>query len=409
VATPISDPGGQALAHFYQALRDTRDGKRRRARVLVWGASHIAGDAFTRPLRHRLQRHYGDGGPGFVVPAKPWRNYNHRDVRIEYSKRGWDSYWVSSSHNHDQGRYGLAGISFAARRAWAWARVTTSDSGDFGRKISRAEVWYYKQPRGGDFTVVIDGRRRHRVRTRSRDAGPGYALFELPEGAHSVELRPRGNGEAAFFGLALERSGAGVVVDALGINGARAANQLLWDGDIFTEQLRRRRPDLVILAYGTNAIGDDGDPIAAYEARLELVMSRFRAVAPDASCVYVGPSDRPVKLEPDPPPEPPRRARRARRPPGDVPPAQFLPRPRQAQVIDVQRRVAHRHGCGYWDWAAMMGGDLSMLQWTHSEPRLGARDYVHLTRAGYERAADRFWEALMAGLPLPLAAPDAPR
>ena len=47
--------------------------------------------------------------------------------------------------------------------------------------------------------------------------------------------------------------------------------------------------------------------------------------------------------------------------------------------------------------AAAMGGSMSMIRWAHTEPRLGARDYVHLTRDGYERLANIFHQALMAG------------
>jgi hypothetical protein len=44
-----------------------------------------------------------------------------------------------------------------------------------------------------------------------------------------------------------------------------------------------------------------------------------------------------------------------------------------------------------------MGGELSMLRWTHSDPPMGAKDYIHHTRAGYTRLANIFWDALMVG------------
>ncbi|MDP6945261.1 MAG: hypothetical protein QF464_14020, partial [Myxococcota bacterium] len=99
-----------------------------------------------------------------------------------------------------------------------------------------------------------------------------------------------------------------------------------------------------------------------------------------------GPSDRPVKVElPDGEEWP------------EGKPRQFHARARQPALIAAQKRVAFRYGCGYWDMVAAMGGDMSMLRWVHSEPRLGARDYVHLTYKGYERLANVFHEALMVG------------
>ncbi|MCB9730456.1 MAG: hypothetical protein H6746_18445 [Deltaproteobacteria bacterium] len=382
VPTPVTDPSGRALYHFYDSLRASARGEHK-TRIVVYGASHVAGDFFTRVVRHRLQGLFGDAGIGFVVPARPWRDYNQRDANLSYSNRGWEQSYVSSRWGREDGLYGLAGCSFRSSDKRAWCKVSTARSSPFGGASDEIEVWYWKQPHGGDFDVVIDGARKKRVKTRAREASPGYATFELTDGPHEVEIRPRGNGEVLLFGVALDRSRPGVVMDTMGINGARASAQLQWDPRLFAEHLTRRDPDLVVLAYGTNAIGDDDDPIESYEKRLDLVVNRVRSLLPQTSCLIVGPSDRPIKVD-------------------NVGPDReeflsFLPRSRQEAVIAVQQRVAHRYGCGHWDMAAAMGGTLSMVEWVASEPRLGARDYVHLTRAGYERLADLFWDALMAG------------
>lgn len=417
-ATPLDDPSQKALEHFYGALKRVERGEGK-ARVVVYGASHMACDSFTQHLRRRLQKRFGDGGPGFVVGAKPWRNYNHRDVTISYEGR-WRSSFVSRTRSHPDGLYGLAGVSWASDRRYDVSRFATRSKGATGRRVSEVEVYYWKQPKGGDFYVTLDGKRK-RVRTRSRKAKPGYARFTLPDGPHSVELRPRGNGEVRFFGVSMERSQPGVVVDTLGINGARAQSHLEWRSDVYEAHLARRKPDLLIMAYGTNATGDKDDPIDAYEARLDRVLLKARAAAGDASCVYVGPSDRPLKVGPmDVVPElakklldhqgrtlerkrlfPAKRKGRTRRAAKSKGPRSaplfFLPRPRQAQVIAAQKRVALKHGCAYWDWNAMMGGDLSMIRWVHAKPRMAAKDYVHHNRGGYKRAADLFWDALMGG------------
>ena len=216
-------------------------------------------------------------------------------------------------------------------------------------------------------------------------------------------------------------------MDTVGINGARAQAHLEWRDDLYVEHLRKRQPDLLILAYGTNATGDKDDPISEYERRFEKVIKKARHAAGDASCVYIGPSDRPIKVGPyDVVPDLAKRllkeqgrhkdlrkifprtrknkkGRRASRSKKvkkiRTAPLFFQPRPRQAQVIDVQRRISIKHGCAYWDWNAMMGGDLSMLKWVHASPRLGSRDYIHHNRAGYKRASDLFWDALMADYP----------
>jgi hypothetical protein len=172
VPTPIQDPSGRALQAFYAALRRTSRGEGQ-TRIVVWGASHIAGDGFTKVIRHRLQARFGDAGPGFVVAAKPWHDYNHKDVAIEYSK-GWESYWVGPTRSREDGLYGLAGCSFGSDSKHDFCRLATGqDKEGYGRDITRAELYYWQQPGGGDLMVKVDGKLARRVQTKSKEALPG--------------------------------------------------------------------------------------------------------------------------------------------------------------------------------------------------------------------------------------------
>jgi len=142
-----------------------------------------------------------------------------------------------------------------------------------------------------------------------------------------------------------------------------------------------------VLAYGTNESGDDS-PIERYEAKLREVVGRVREVVPEASCLLIGPSDRPVQIQP----------------------GVFEDRPRTAQVVEVQRRVSKELGCGFYDLVAFQGGPLSMLEWSAADPAYGAPDHIHYTRRGYQRLGETLLEALMDGYsgPASRVAPDAP-
>jgi len=400
VATPLFDPSNNALGAFYKALGQTSK-KKRSTRVVFFGASHVAADLFTRSLRHRLQSLYGDAGPGFVVPGPPWKSYNHRDLRLSYSK-DWASFRVRRYSRRADGLYGLAGVTFSSANPRSFARIKTARKGRFGRKVSRIEIYYWAHPKGGGVHVYIDNKLKGHIPTKSKRLGPGYRTYNVADGPHSIELRPDGTGEVILFGVSLDRKGPGVVMDSLGVSGTQAGDQLAWNSGIFTAHLKRRNPDLVVLAYGTNESGEDLDPIAEYEIRLMRVVNRVKTAVPTASCLLVGPSDWPLPVDKHGPRlkkavpqnqlDSYRRFWRKRR---KMKVKGYLPRKRQDKIIATQKRVARRLGCAFWDWRAAMGGPLSMLNWSHSTPPLAKRDYVHHTRAGYEKIFTLFWDALM--------------
>ncbi len=207
-------------------------------------------------------------------------------------------------------------------------------------------------------------------------AEPAYATFRVPDGPHSFEIRTLSTRPVWLFGLTVERDQPGVVVDTLVINGSRARYQHLWDDALYHEHLQRRDPDLVVLAYGTNESGDES-PLEDYERDLRAVIERLRDAVPDASCLLIGPSDRPTQVED----------------------RVFEDRARTAAVISVQHRVALEHGCGFFDLVAFQGGALSTVQWAASDPAYASQDHIHYTRLGYQRLGEVLVSALLDGMP----------
>ncbi len=372
----IEDRDGKSMKRLHEALARAAAGEGQ-ARLVFYGASHVAGDIFTGYIRRELQSRYGDAGHGFVVPVHPWRTYRHRDINIESDGKRWETHRIRVGDSEVE-LVGLAGVAMTSKYPGSFGAVSTTEENEYGRTADFFELYYLKHPRGGDMDVLIDGRRARRVSTRASKVSTAYATFRVPDAGHRFEIRTLSRRPVWLFGVAVERDRPGVIVDTLGINGSRARYQLLWNEQIYQEHLQRRNPDLVVLAYGTNESGDES-PIEDYERDLRSVVKRMRDAVPDASCLLIGPSDRPMQVEE----------------------RVFEDRARTARLIEVQHRVALEHGCGFFDLVAFQGGSLSMVQWAASDPAYASQDHIHYTRLGYQRLGEVLLSALLEGMPEP--------
>lgn len=370
----IEDPGGRALSAFHKSLRRTAKGVGQ-TRILQFGASHTECDLFTGYLRRYLQSRFGDAGHGYLMPARPWKGYRHEDLRLD-SSDGWVVDKALGSTSREDGLYGLGGFSCASGSADDWGFFGTASSSPFGKSASRFEIFFLQQPGGGRFELTVDGTPYTSVSTYSDRTDFGSFIGRMEDGPHEIELRPLGDGEVRLLGAALERGAPGVIVDTLGVRGARAADLLDIDESLWMAQVRHRRPDLVVLAYGTNEAGDESQPIARYEASLSAVLSRLREAVPGVSCVLMGPTDRPKKASRN----------------------QWEPRERVELVNEAQRTVSARYGCGFFSAFDAMGGPRSMVKWR--EAQLAQKDHVHLTTRGYELLAEHFAKGLLQGYDL---------
>lgn len=370
---PMEDAKAPALAHFHQALRELQNGERDRVNIAVYGGSHTQADVYPGYMRTYFQNRFGNAGRGFLAltPATKW--YRTNEYEIE-SSRHWK---IEHAQKHDRGPegwLGLLGASGYSSNPRAWTKAVPRDPDDPSTHASHFEVHYVAHPDAGKFKLYADGKKIATVDARADTPGLGVHTFDLPLGAHTIEVRPKGNGEVRLLGLVAERDESGVVVDTLGISGTRAANMLRWDESIWRDSVQRREPDLWTMFYGTNEATDTHQAMDEYRRELRQTIERFQKAAPEASCVLLGPGDFPREVEE----------------------GVWQTRPRVLEIVAAQREIAYEMGCGFWDAMEFMGGPGSMHTWATSSPQMASRDHIHFTRRGYVRLGMAVTDAIMA-------------
>lgn len=382
ISVGIEDPSGRGMRAFYRALEKTARGEKGAiTRVGHYGDSSIATDLITSTLRENLQQRFGDAGHGFVLAAKGYIPYKHRGVRQSSNPDAWELREVARRQDRS-GRYGYGGVQSRALSG-AWARVGTAKRGGVGTHASRFDIYYAEHPKGGKFSVRLDGEETEIISTKADEIGDAVYSIDAPDGAHFVELRHTRGGPVHFYGVAVERDGPGVVYDSLGLVGARANRLLNFDEEHIKRQIELRGTDLIVLGFGGNEASDDRTEDFFYEDYLG-VLQRMRQGREDLGCLVFAPLDQ---------------ARRTR---GRIRTLPTIPR-----IVAAQRRAALDSGCAFYDTWQAMGGEDAMRRWYKAQPRLAMGDFRHATPAGYEIIGNMFYKAILAGFADYLAAESA--
>lgn len=357
---PVENP--EALHAFHHALRELRAGNRDRVRVLHWGDSNVAADLWTSVARRRLQAAFGDGGAGYLVPP-PWGSRFAGGVLIR-GGRVWHARRYGREYGPMDGLWGLAGVAVEGAGRGATLDIVPPPS----PRGAVLEVHAVGRPRGGGFTVAVDGGPPLAVDTAMPHVSLVTRRIALPPGIHRARLRVTSARPVRLLGIVLEQADRGVVYDVLGINGLRVSAQLEWNEQLLHEQLAERPADLVVLGYGGNEALDIGLSMERYEAQLSRALERIRRLTPNASCLVVSPV------------------------------AMCPANPRNMDVTAIQRRLAPRWGCAFWHTAEVSGGHGSLCDWIRAGEGMVSRDRLHLGRRGYELMGQRFTDALLREL-----------
>jgi lysophospholipase L1-like esterase len=372
---PLPDPspppaplGPPELTRFQAALREIEQGTRKSHVRIAWlGDSHGQADFWTGSLRDVLQKRFGKGGPGFVHIG--WKNYRHDGVKVSVEQK-WKvkPKTPTAPSKSEDGVFGLGGILTSGFAGLSRAYVQVSDEQLEG-KLSW-DLCYRLHSANEQFLVTLDSGTKQTIGNAKNGALNQVQHLVLSSATRDrITVSPT-RGTPDFCGVVIERDPAekvGVVVDTLGINGARLSTPLGWDEASFGAEFSRRNPSLVVLEYGTNESGDATVDPAKYTKRIVQLMERMRKFVPDVDCVVVGPTDRSETRE------------------------------RTPKVRDAMQKGAQEAKCFFWDTYAYMGGDGSIRKWANEDHPRATKDGIHLTQRGYRELGEALAKQLLEG------------
>jgi lysophospholipase L1-like esterase len=165
--------------------------------------------------------------------------------------------------------------------------------------------------------------------------------------------------------------GQAIVYQPLGINGARAKRlRDMSESASFLQSVSQTRPDLIVIAYGTNEVTDGDWTVDSYSRMLVGIITRLRSAAPEASFLIIGPPDRSVAGS-----------------------GGWRSVTRMPLLLEAQRRAAILAGAAFWSEYDAMGGARTMN--VRDARGLGRFDHVHFSAVGYNTLAGLFYADLM--------------
>lgn len=380
----------EALEPYYEALTRTDIGYAGAVtRAGHWGDSVLGVDGITSAIRRRMQARFGDAGHGFHALRQYDASYRQQNVRFaEAGSVKWSMCFIRNRCMSD-GRYGYGGVTVWSSGG-AQSEYGTAREGAVGLSVSRFELWYQKQYKGGKVRLRVDKGEEQIIDTalplpegvdslpvgERPDPVDAWAIVEVPDGPHEFEVRAVGGGPVRAYGVVLERGGPGVTWDGMALIGAFTSRMSEFDPEHLKNQLGQRKLDLMVFTFGGNDMtrekSDLRRTMEPYVEDYGEVLALFRAARPEAACLVMGPVDH------------------GERDSGFVQSREIV-----ARMTEAQRQVAIAHGCAFFDTLAAMGGKGAITRW--KSQGLMSGDLAHPTARGHKLLGSMVFEAVMVG------------
>jgi len=421
---------GETLRPFFAKLVHANT---RRVHILQIGDSHTAGDAITSAWRDLLQQKYGSAGRGVLAPGRPYDGYITHGVTVTMSP-GWKiSSDFGATWSMPSPPLGLSAFTLTSQAEGASMALLADPQEAFDRFTVCAIV----KPGAGSLTMHA-GSETATFNLASATERPECRSMKLAQPATTADLSVAG-GPATLTSWATFKEGGGVSLSNLGVVGSQLIHWARTDDAVLTEELTNYRPDLIVLAFGTNEGFSPRVNDFEYEVTLRAQIGRIRRLAGNVPILLLGAPDalsRRVEMranttggEPSPDCGAPI-AQPAQTEPGVIdtimtrlrnsigmapsePASQPAPAPAPSAPVatgtsrgslfppaglklvrDVQRRVAAQLNVAFWDWERRLGGRCYADAWVHASPPLMRGDYVHYTSAGGKEVAQRLQDDL---------------
>ena len=347
---------------LFEALEGARD---RRMRVMHYGDSQIEEDRITYTLRAGLQERFGGGGPGLLPFGRPYYTIGFSESSTANLGR---ALIFGEGARRSDSRYGVMGQCARMDTSVFTTVAAVKDNDTPSRTFRRLTLL------AGNVSGQLNlkyGSKTYKLDTVKESSGVGRITVDLPDSTSRARFSTWGS--ADIYGMQLDDT-LGVCVDNIPMRGC--------SGTVFTrisqaqlkEYAEHDNVRLIILQFGGNSMPyrKTGKSISEYKASLEKQILYLRGIAPDASILFIGPSDMSTNIR------------------GKMQTYPHLP-----MMVDSLKAAANNCGAAYWDLYGAMGGDGSMAEWVKARPQLAGSDYVHFTPRGAEAVGNMLFETLM--------------
>lgn len=364
------------LAAFYAALDSASSMP---VRVVHYGDSQTEEDRITDMLRERWQKQYGGGGAGLLplhqtIPTRTIRQWLSINGVVQTTQGGPKRYLVYGPRsmrldNNDYGVMGQVAVMDSALVAGSEDIVMNIEPIDKKRKPHN----YFNRVR-----ILTDSVEGYILANDTLlPFASNLSPLSLADSTTKCEIHLQGKGKV--YGVSLETP-TGVIVDNIPMRGCSGNIFTKIDSAQLSDFYRETNTRLIILQFGGNMIPQTENPstISGYvRSTLRQQVRYLRACAPEASILFIGPSDMSTRIN------------------GEMATYPLVP-----YMDRLLKKMAEEEQIAYWSMYNAMGGQNSMVKWV--EIGLAGSDYVHFTRAGANKVGKMLHDWLMSYQPQPL-------
>lgn len=333
------------LSAFYASLAEAST---RAIRVMHYGDSQIEEDRITTEIRKHLQARYGGAGVGMMPLAQTIPNRSVKQQLFMSGRRvaalqGPRRYMVYALRQ-DQRQDGLYG--------------------PMGQVCWMADSLVRGSEEITTVCTPTDGAPYTRWRVLA-DTSVHYTH-------HGDTMHLQGRG--AVYGLSQE-SNTGIIVDNIPMRGCLGLVFTKIDAGQLSRFYSEANVRLIIMQFGGNAIPFNEHPgtIQGIVKGLRDQVRYIKACAPEASILFVGPSDMLTQID-----------------------GEWQTYPMVPYMDRLLRKMALEEEIAYFSLYRWMGGSGSMLRW--QEVGLATSDGVHFLRSGARKAGNAIAEWLLEPL-----------
>lgn len=329
-------------------------------RILHYGDSQIEEDRITGALRAGLQKRFGGGGPGIMPFGRPY----YTQYFSQSSTANLRKYLIfGEGSRRSDGRYGIMGqMSRCDTSVYTTVAPVKSNNGP-SRYYNRLTMLA-----NGKLNVKLSGKQYSLATTGSE---VGRLVIDLPDSTTTVRFSTWGS--ADIYGFQLDDT-LGVSIDNIPMRGCSGTIFTRMNKAQIREYAEKENVRLIILQFGGNAMPyrKSEKSISEYKSQLEQQIAYLHELVPQASILFVGPSDMSTSVR-----------------------GRMQTYPHLPMMVDSLRAAANSSGAAFWDMYSAMGGENSMVSWVKARPALAGSDYVHFTPRGAEAIGNMLLESVM--------------